>query len=197
MKTDICIECPGSQWGDSSFCSVHQEKIQQVQSCPQWEEKLFKEKDGQLSMHDPEQIMDIIQRTEEDVRDYRWMTKEIDKLEADLNNPEIHNKLTAKWGIEAVMPNGKGQRSSVNEKRYKRQMERLERLQEKVGRINKAAEKITEERKLTVLECMLDGVKMNMIAKHVGVSRQTLNEIRREIITSLATDIYREELEKA
>ncbi|WP_436713700.1 hypothetical protein [Brevibacillus formosus] len=46
----------------------------------------------------------------------------------------------------------------------------------------------------TVLECMMDGMRMNSIARHVGVSRQRLNEIKRDIVNRLARELYSEEL---
>lgn len=60
-------------------------------------------------------------------------------------------------------------------------------------KIEKAYEGIKDERERTVLECMLDGVKMYEIAQHVGVSRQTLNEIKRNLITKMAWEIYGDE----
>ncbi|MGK5512031.1 hypothetical protein [Brevibacillus formosus] len=39
----------------------------------------------------------------------------------------------------------------------------------------------------TALEYMMDGMRMNSIARHVGVSRQRLKEIKRDIVNRLAT----------
>lgn len=65
QKTDIYFTCPDSQWGDSSFCTVHQKKILEITSCQQWGVKLYTESNGQISMHDPTQLIDIIQKTED------------------------------------------------------------------------------------------------------------------------------------
>jgi len=141
--------------------------------------------------------MDIIQRTEEDVRNYRWMQKEIERIVKDLNDVGIDSSMVAQWGVEAILPKGKGLKSTVNEKRLKRQMERLERLQNKIDRIDAAVKKVdVDERQQVVMECMLDGVRMNMIAQHVEVSRSTMDELKRTIITKLANEIYKEELER-
>jgi len=197
QKTHICETCPSSQWGDSNFCSTHQKKIIEITSCPEWNGKLYMEKNGQLTMYDSAKLMDIIQRTEEDVRNYRWMQKEIERIIKDLNDVGIDSSLVAQWGVEATLPKGKGLRSTINEKRLKRQIERLERLQNKIDRIDIAVKKVdVDERQRTVMECMLDGVRMNMIAQHIDVSRSTMDELKRAVITRLATEIYREELER-
>lgn len=202
LKTDICIQCPGSQWGDNNFCSIHQMKIFEVNVCPEWEGKLYIEKSGQLTTHDPVQLMEIIQKTEEDVRDYNWMVREVSRLKREIEQAiQISghgSSLTAQYGIEATLPKGQGLKlaaMSISEKQYERKLKHVEKLQEKINKIDRAAEKITDERQQVVLECMLDRVPMNMIAKHVGVSRQTLNDIKRDIITALATEIYKDELQ--
>lgn len=204
LKTDICIQCPGSNWGDSNFCSIHRMKIFEVSVCPEWDGKLYIDKGGQLTTHDPAQLMEIIQKTEEDIRDYNWMEREVRRLEREIDEAIMisgfSNSLTAQYGIEAAMPKGQGLKlstMSVSEKQYERKLKRVEKLQEKINKIDRAVEKITDGRQLAVLECMLDRVPMNMIAQHVGVSRQTLNDIKREIITKLATEIYKDELQNS
>lgn len=196
QKTDICVTCPSSQWGDSNFCLTHQKKILEVINCQQWDAKLYVEKGGQLSTHDPSKLMDIIQRTEEDVRDYRWMQREIERIIKELNDLGLYSSMVAQWGIEAIMPKAQGSRPTVNDKQLQRKMERLERLQNKVNQIDNAIGTVSGEREQTVITCMLDGVRMNMIAQHVGVSRVTLNELKRSVITQLANEIYKEELER-
>ncbi|GED17607.1 hypothetical protein [Aneurinibacillus migulanus] len=34
---EVCAKCPGSQWGKSAMCRIHDMHIGKVQSCPQWE----------------------------------------------------------------------------------------------------------------------------------------------------------------
>lgn len=40
----------------------------------------------------------------------------------------------------------------------------------------------------------MDGMRMNSIARHVGVSRQRLNEIKRDIVKRMARELYSDEL---
>ncbi|TCW39405.1 LuxR C-terminal-related transcriptional regulator [Laceyella sacchari] len=56
--------------------------------------------------------------------------------------------------------------------------------------VKEAAEKIEDEKERTVLECILDGERIGMIAHHVGLSWQKVNEIKRKILKKMAWEIY-------
>jgi FixJ family two-component response regulator len=85
---------------------------------------------------------------------------------------------------------------SISEDKFERQFKRKENLEEKVRKIEQALEQIEDERERTVLECIMDGERMNIIAKHVGVSRTRLNEIKRAIVIYAAKVLYPEEMQR-
>jgi hypothetical protein len=201
---NICINCPGSLWGEKSICRIHNKSIGEIDSCEQWTRQTtdsFKVDEGQLVFTDLEPAIEIVQKTEEDLHSYHWMLREIERLKKELNEAlktlGPSSRLTAVYGDEAGMPQGQGLKlstMSISEQRFDRQWQRLKKLEQKVERMNKAAEQITDDKERTVLECILDGVRMNMVARHVGISRQRLNEIKRLIVKKMAWVLYEDEL---
>jgi hypothetical protein len=199
---NICINCPGSLWGEKSICRVHNKSIGDISSCEQWTRTdSFKFDEGQLAFTDLEPAIEIVQKTEEDLHSYHWMLREIERLKKELNEAiqafGPSSRLTAVYGDEAGMPKGQGLRlstMSISEKRFDRQWQRLKKLELKVEKINQAADQITDDKERTVLECILDGVRMNMVARHVGISRTRLNEIKRLIVKKMAWVLYEDEL---
>jgi hypothetical protein len=201
---NICINCPGSLWGEKSICRIHNKSIGDIASCEQWirnESVPYKVNDGQVTFTDLEPAIEIVQKTEEDLRDYHWIVKEIERLQDYLNKAVQSfgpgSRLVTLYGLEATLPNGKGlniDKNSITEERYERQWKRLEKLKEKVKKIDSAAKQIVDEKERTVLECILDGVRMNIVARHVGISRTRLNEIKRLIVKKMAWVLYEEEL---
>jgi hypothetical protein len=199
----VCINCPGSLWGEKSICRIHNKSIGEITSCEQWTRQPLKLQEDQLMFTDLEPAIEIVQKTEEDLRSYHWMVKEIErlsnKLDKAIRSSGPSENLVAQWGVEAIMPKGKGQKiaeMSISDERYERQWQRLEKLRGKVQKIERAVENITNEKERTVLECILDGERMNMIARHVGISRQYLNGIKRLLVKKVAWELYEEELRK-
>jgi hypothetical protein len=201
----VCINCPGSLWGEKSICRIHNKSIGEVTSCEEWTKSspLLKINDGQVLFSDLEPALEIVQKTEEDLRSYHWMINEIDRLNnqihkaIQINSPE--SSLVARYGDEATLPRGKGLKlstMSISEEKYERQIKRVASLEEKVRKINEAIESLVDEKERTVMECILDGERMNIIAKHVGVSRTRLNEIKRTIVIHAAKYLYPEEMKK-
>lgn len=203
----LCEKCPATQWGKKSFCSVHNLHVGKIETCPEWDKYLIEnqgllERGGQLAFLNLEPALEIVQKVEEEIKGYRWMVKEVERLrkeidKAIISNPAIQAKLVATYGEAAGMPSGKGLRLSTlttTEERYEKQVERMKSLENKVRQINDFAIGLGDSKHRTVLECMLDGMRMNRIALHVGVSRQRLNEIKREIVNQLAVAMYGDEL---
>jgi hypothetical protein len=200
----VCINCPGSLWGEKSICRIHNKSIGEVASCEQWTRlntNSIKIDGGQLAFTDLEPAIEIVQKTEEDLHSYHWMFREIERLKKELNDAiktlGPSSRLTAIYGDEAGMPQGQGLKlstMSISEQRFDRQWRRLKKLEQKVEKINQASDQITDDKERTVLECILDGIRMNMVARHVGISRQRLNEIKRLIVKKMAWVLYEEEL---
>jgi predicted RNase H-like nuclease (RuvC/YqgF family) len=206
----VCANCPGSLWGEKSFCRVHQKHIGQISSCIEWEkyeaDQLFKNHDGQYAFMDLEPAIEAIQRTEQDLRDYKWMVEQI-KLYEEFdeywfkNKPrEVWEKIISspisKYGVEATLPKVKGVTSNPTERQarqFLRAWERAKRYEQKVKRLEEAVSKLQDERERMVAEALMDGEKLYMIAQELNVSRQTVHEIKRSVIKKLAFELYGEE----
>lgn len=203
----VCENCPATQWGKKSFCSDHNLHVGQIENCPEWDNYIIEnqgllDQNGQLAFINLEPALEVVQKVEEEIKDYHWMLKEVERLRKEIDkaivsNPAIQQKLVATYGDAAGMLSGKGLRLSTltfPEERYEKRIERMKSLENKVRQINDFAIELGDSKHRTVLECMMDGMRMNSIARHVGVSRQRLNEIKRDIVNRLARELYSEEL---
>jgi hypothetical protein len=193
----VCGQCPATLWGKKSICSVHNLHVGKINNCPEWdkyaaEQQGLREDDiGQLSFTDLEPAIEILQRTEDDIKDYRYILIEIDRIRRYLE--DAGEGTVGQYGIEAGQPRGKGATSDKTHAeavRRERKWRRLEKLQEAVERIHKAAETITDERERIVLEALLDGEKNYVIAKLLGLSQPRYYEIRRSVIIKMAWAMY-------
>lgn len=195
----VCAGCAGTCWGEKSICRVHSIPIGNVQQCQEWDKYMIGEQglrdhNGQLAFTDLEPAMEWIQRTEEEIRDYAFSIREIKRIKQYLQ--DAGEGTVAAYGIEAGQPKGKGStsdkthRETVKRDRY---WKRLKSLEDSVNRVERAMDTITDDKERSVLECMIDGVRMNMIARHVGVSRSYLNEIKRDMIRKMAWAMYGED----
>ncbi|MFE1630758.1 hypothetical protein ACFLFF_28855, partial [Brevibacillus reuszeri] len=192
-----------TQWGKKSFCSVHGLHAGKIESCPEWDKITVTQQgsnddDGQLTYKNLEPAMEWVQRTEEEIRDYSFSLREIDRIKGILK--DAGEGTVGAYGIDASLPKGKGttsdktHREAVKRERY---WERLRRLEASIQRVDRGSETITDDKERAVLECIMDGVRMNMIARHVGVSRSYLNDIKRELIKKMARAMYGEDRHNA
>ncbi|MFF2528549.1 hypothetical protein ACFVS2_06500 [Brevibacillus sp. NPDC058079] len=197
----LCEKCPATQWGKKSICSVHNLHVGKVETCPEWDNYIIEnqglfDRSGQLGFINLEPALEVVQKVEEEIKDYHWMVKEVERLRKEIDkaissNPLIQEKLVATYGDAAGMPSGKGVRLStltIPEERFEKQIERMINLEKKVRQINDFSVSLEDSKYRTV-----DGMRMNSIARHVGVSRQRLNEIKRDIVTRLAQEMYSDE----
>jgi hypothetical protein len=195
----VCANCPATCWGQKSSCRVHDLHVGQVESCPEWDKFMvsqqgLREHDGQLAFTDLEPALEILQRTEEDLKDYRFILVEISRIKSYLE--DAGEGTVGQYGIEAGQPRGKGatgDKTHAEVVRRERKWKRLAKLEENVERIHRAAETITDEKERCVLEALLDGVRNNVIAKQLGVSRQRYYEIKRAVIIKMAWALYGEQ----
>ncbi|BAU27617.1 regulatory LuxR family protein [Aneurinibacillus soli] len=205
----VCAKCPGSQWGKSSMCRIHDMHIGKVQGCPQWEEHQaaqLKDHDGQVAFLDLEPAIEAVQRVEQDLRDYRWMAEKIDAIQAyEDRNKEKSREVwegmlgagTAQYGIESSLPKAQGVNSDVTYREAQkllRNWERMKRYERKVKKLEEAVAALRDERERTVAEGILDGMKMYEIAQQLDVSRTTVDTIRRSMVRNLAWIMYEEEM---
>lgn len=133
----------------------------------------------------------LIERIEELLRDYHWMVREILRLERSYYGSS-HDRSwgVAQYGLEAAMPKGSGGISQAEleamDKREEWLYKRITKLEEKVEAVESAAETIKGEMHQVVYDCMMDGMSYRAIAKHLGVSRDKVRQIKDEIISQLS-----------
>ncbi|WP_051330999.1 LuxR C-terminal-related transcriptional regulator [Aneurinibacillus terranovensis] len=205
----VCAKCPGSQWGKSSMCRIHDVHIGKVESCPQWDEyqtSQLKDHDGQMAFLDLEPALEAVQRVEQDLRDYRWMAEKVQALQSwDEHEKKYPREVwenilgagTARYGIESSLPKAKGVNSDVTYREAQkllRNWERMKRYERKVKKLEEAVASLRDERERAVAEGLMDGEKLFAIAQQLDVSRQTVHEIKRSMIRNLAWNMYEDEM---
>jgi DNA-directed RNA polymerase specialized sigma subunit len=122
------------------------------------------------------------------LRDYHWMINEIQRQRKMLSD-EVNGNFTAQYGIEASLPKGKGQngdpifREVIRREKKSRWIEKLEK---KVMFIQEHMDCITNEREKAVLECLLDGMSMIAISKHMGLSVRHVQRIKNSIVDKMS-----------
>lgn len=205
----VCELCPGSLWGTKSICRIHDKPIGNMDWCQEWDKMPapaeFKEHKGQLALFDIEPALEVIQMVEEDLSNYKWMINEINRIKKYLNSVTTSGDLmgssgVAQYGIEASLPKGKGLKLAgitIPLEKYEKTLKRLQKYESKVKQLDDVTEKLHDEKQRMVLICILEGEKMKDIAISLKVSRQRLNEIRREIVKRIAWELYEEELKGA
>ncbi|WP_077616757.1 LuxR C-terminal-related transcriptional regulator [Caenibacillus caldisaponilyticus] len=121
------------------------------------------------------------------LRDYKWMINEIQRQRKMLE--EAGDGLTAQYGVEGSLPKPKGAPSDPVYREYLRREKKtkwVERLEQKVLFIQEYSKAITNEREKAVLECMLDGMSMIAISRHMGLSERHIFRIRDSIVDQMA-----------
>src|SRR5699024_3076274 len=123
---------------------------------------------------------------EQALRDYNWMIKEIKRQRELLGH--IGTNIVAQSGLESSMPKAQGVTSdpvALEVIRREKKSKWVEKLEEKVLFIQKRISVITNEREKAILECMLDGMSMVAIGKHMGLSRRHIYTIKNSIIEQM------------
>jgi len=121
---------------------------------------------------------------EDALRDYLWMMNEIIKEREELSHIKggnVVSKITD-------MPKASGDTSDPVANEVVRRVEksrRIEKLEGKVLFVQSRISLITEEREVTVLNCMLDGMSMKAIGHHMGLSRQHIYRLKESIISKM------------
>jgi len=127
------------------------------------------------------------QRIAETLRDYNWIINEIKRQRKLLE--DVDGNFSAKYGIEASLPKAPGQNGDPifqevvrREKKFKW----VERLERKVLYIQSRIDRITDERERAVLECILDGMSMIAISRHMGLSTRHIQRIKNSIVDQMS-----------
>lgn len=125
---------------------------------------------------------------EQILKDYHWMINEI-KRQRKMLSDEVNGNFTAQYGIEASLPKGKGQNGDPifqEVVRREKKSKWIERLEQKVLYIQSRVDRITDERERAVLECILDGMSMKAISRHMGLSTRHIQRIKNSIVTQMS-----------
>ncbi|WP_029265714.1 helix-turn-helix domain-containing protein [Virgibacillus alimentarius] len=121
------------------------------------------------------------------LRDYNWMLNEI-KRQRSLMGYDGGN-LVAQGGIESVMPKAQGEPGDPVAQEVIRRDKASKwviKLENKVLYIQERMNIIQDEREKAVLECMLDGMSMIAISKHMGLSRRHIYNIKEAVVYKIA-----------
>lgn len=135
---------------------------------------------------------EVVEKIEELLKDYCWMIREILRLQRNLYGGISSDRSwgVAQYGLEAAMPKGSPGKSQVElaamDKREERIFKRIHELEERVKAVESAVESIQGEMHKVVYDCMLEGMSYRSIAKHLGVSRDKVRQIKDEIISQLS-----------
>lgn len=117
------------------------------------------------------------------LRDYHWLIKEIHRIKAELN--QVESAGVASYSDEPKGDSGPSDPVLSEVTRREKKYDRMNSYLDRVNYISEKSENITDERERVILDCMLDGMKMSEIAKHLNISRHTANQIRDVIVVKL------------
>ncbi|MED4568497.1 hypothetical protein P9302_03250 [Brevibacillus agri] len=212
LMEEVCEGCPATCWGKRTHCQVHDQHIGKVESCPEWERYLLqqqnkpqppvkqeasKKRESLSDWNELAPALSILQKTEEEIRDYSYMQIEIVRIQRYLR--EAGEGMVSQYGLDSAMPKGQGfhsDKTHAEAVRRERKQKRLKSLQDKIDRINRAVETIRSEQERLIVEALLDGEKNNGIAKALGVSRQRYYEIKRSAVMKMAWAMYEDEMQQ-
>lgn len=120
------------------------------------------------------------------INGYFWMIKEVQRVSEEIE--DIDSIVMNEFGVEAILPKQKGIVTKAVESEVVRNYSKLQRVYEysnQINFINEQSKNITDEKEKVVLDCILDGMSITNISKHLGLSRTTVTEIRNNIVDIL------------
>lgn len=118
------------------------------------------------------------------LKDYHWMINEI-KRQRELMKITGGNLSPKLDGL----PIGKGTPSDPVAREVIRRDEAskwVQKLEEKVLFVQERMKYITNERERAVLECLLDGLSILAISKHMGLSERHVRRLKDSIVTKMS-----------
>lgn len=120
------------------------------------------------------------------VVEYHWMVNELERLKIQLNTVESVG--VASYSDEPMGGSAApSQRIETEVIRRGKKWERMKRYEKRIAFINNQT-CITDERERVVLDCLLDGMTMHAIGKHINISQRQIVNIRNDILTRLYED---------
>lgn len=121
------------------------------------------------------------------LRDYHWMINEIARQRKMML--EVNQSITGQYGLEGSLPHGKnGKSDPVAQEAIRREKKSkwIEKLERQVLYIQERIHLVTDEREKAVLECLLDGMSIIAISRHMGLSERHIFRIRNTIVTQMS-----------
>jgi len=131
---------------------------------------------------------DCLKEIEKSLSNYSWMINEIRRIRSLLGDAE--KKDMPQSNVGSILPKPQKMASNpISNEVFKgnRTYRRLMELEEKVLCIQNRIHAITDERESAILDCLLDGMRMTDIARHMGLSNTQTHRIRRGIARTIAT----------
>lgn len=119
---------------------------------------------------------------------YHWMINSIQIMRESLM--DAGDGLTAQYGIEAIMPKGKGTTGDPIYQEVVRRSNRLgkvERYEKYVRIIQDRIAAVDDERESEVLHWLLEGKSYRWIADHMGLSHSHIKRLREDIVEKMVT----------
>ncbi len=126
-------------------------------------------------------------QVEEALKDYHWIINEIKRQRELLEDAET--SVVAQSGIESTLPKALGEISDPVAREVIRRDKKfswVNKLEKKVLFIQGRVYLIKNEREKAVLECMLDGLSMIAISKHMGLSERHIYRLRTNIVQKMS-----------
>ncbi|MEC3884595.1 helix-turn-helix domain-containing protein [Halobacillus sp. HZG1] len=124
---------------------------------------------------------------ENTLRDYNWMINEIKRQRNLLE--DAGTNLVAQSGIESTLPKAQGESGDPVAREVVRRDKKyiwIHKLEVKVSFIQERMAVIEGEREKAVLECLLDGMSMVAISRHMGLSRRHIYNLREKIVDKIS-----------
>lgn len=124
------------------------------------------------------------------LKDYHWMINSVKVMRENLN--EAGDGLTAQYGVEAVMPKGKGETSDPVYReviRRSKHYNKIEGYENKVQLIQERIHVINDVREEEVLYWILEGKGYSWIARHMGLSHTHIKRLFSSIAKQMAENV--------
>jgi FixJ family two-component response regulator len=152
-----------------------------------------------------EPLMEAMQKVEQDLRDYKWMSRKVEML------PEVEHyrdktaaddigASTTNYGVESTLPKPQYTNSDPTYREARKGLrfwERAKRYEKKIRSLENAVRTLDDERERMVAEGLMDGEKIYMLAQALDVSRQTVHDVKKAVIRKLAIELYSDEMSLA
>lgn len=124
------------------------------------------------------------------LKDYHWMINSVKIMREGLR--DAGDGLTARYGIEAVMPTGKGGTSDPVYREVIRRSKHHEKIagyENKVKLIQERIYVIEDVREAEVLHWILEGKGYSWIARHMGLSHTHIKRLFSSIAKQMAENV--------